>query len=72
MCVNLLNITQDKISKNIFALRVFDIWISLSDIICCTNVKQFIYELKATDLSHFLKGHTRQEELTCKGLFLPF
>ena len=50
--------------KYFFALRVIDIWNSLSDdIICCTNyVKKFIYKLKATDLSHFLKGHSRQEE----------
>ena len=49
--------------KYFFALRVIDIWNSLSDdIICCTNVEQFIYKLIPTDLSHFLKGHSRQEE----------
>ena len=49
--------------KYFFALKVIDIWNSLSDnIICYTNIKQFIYELKATNLSHFLKGHSRQEE----------
>ena len=49
--------------KYFFAFRVINIWNSLSDdIICCTNVKEFIYKLKATDLSHFLKGHSRQEE----------
>ena len=49
--------------KYFFAFRVIDIWNSLSDdIICCTTVKKFIYKLKATDLSHFLKGHSRQEE----------
>ena len=49
--------------KYFFAFRVIDIWNSLpDDIICCTNVKKFIYKLKATDSSHFLKGHSRQEE----------
>ena len=49
--------------KYFFALRVIDIWNSLSDdIICCVNVKNFTCILKATDLSHFLKGHSRHEE----------
>ena len=55
-----------------FALKVFDIrnlW--SDDIICCTNAKQFTSKLKSTDLSHFLKGHARQEEKTCIGLLLP-
>ena len=59
------------IRKYFFALREFDIWNSLpDDIICCTNVKQFSSKLKSTDLSHFLKGHDRQEEQTCIGLLL--
>ena len=49
--------------KYFFALRTINIWNSLSDdIICCTDVKQFIYKLKATDLSHFLKDYSRQED----------
>ena len=44
------------IRKYFVAFGVIDIWKSLpDDIICCTNGKQFIYILKTTDLSHFLK-----------------
>ena len=60
MCLILLKIRYKKI---FFALKVFYIWNSLShDVVCCAKVKQFTSKLKATDLSHLLKGHARQEE----------
>ena len=63
MCKFVKHYSRLDTRKYFFALRVIDIWNSLSDdFICSTNVKQFIYKLEATDLSHFLKGHSRQVE----------
>ena len=62
VCKLVTHYSRLDIRNYFFAQRVFDIWNSLSDdIICCTNVKKFIYKLKANDLSHFLKGHARQK-----------